>query len=168
MLSSPRLNNNEQKPIPIEASSTVLQIVLDSMHETRLTANSMSWPDCKAAYIICQTYECKIPTERLRGLMLTIVKKAPWEIFVIASHANDIILAISAIASMRQDHKHRQLDHIAYKTEICSQPAVSFSVSLAIAMALCRGSRQNLIPYGTCLDWAKVAEEFGIHRAHDG
>ncbi|WVR03479.1 hypothetical protein IAU60_000470 [Kwoniella sp. DSM 27419] len=90
----------KSSPIPINATATDLELLLDLMKSDYRLSNKLGWRQLDSILRLCDQYELTFVVERVKPNLWTFAKTDPWEVFCVASHLDDVDLAKKAIVNM--------------------------------------------------------------------
>jgi hypothetical protein len=152
MLSNSSTGNTDT-PIATDTPSSALELFLDLMHREQ-PANVTTWSNVELAYKLCDKYTCPVVAERLRSRMDSVVNSAPWQIFAIASHANDRRLAQVAIKAFGTSGL-KNLTYATLSTEAAAQLSTAYLVGIMRSMAARHPSA-----IGYAVDWSALSSSF--------
>ncbi|WVQ62508.1 uncharacterized protein L199_000650 [Kwoniella botswanensis] len=148
MLESPGLN---ESAIPIDATGSDLRLFLNLMTrwEVLNPSDSGTW---LRLLDICDKYDFYLVRRRLKQRLRGHSYKSPWDAFCIASHLDELDLAIKAIKRFGSLKGDRDIELGRMPIKMASQPTLPYLLGLLHG--------KNLVAQSDDPSWAAVSQIF--------
>lgn len=149
------LSTNALDPIPIDAPTKLLKLILDLMH-MKPAPSAAIWAYRTPILKLCDDLQLKGVAERVLFSMHENVDKDAWAVFCIASQRNSLALARSALRAMEDSPagKAQQVDKLS--PEAVKDVAIPYLLGVfAAALKAAEGADK-----GVQVGWKEVSDKF--------
>ncbi|OCF36125.1 hypothetical protein I317_06889 [Kwoniella heveanensis CBS 569] len=159
MLSDASLALNPS-PVPMDAHSSDLTLLLDLMREDNPDMTN-DWQQCRRVLDLCYKYQCRIVVDRFRLRLKPLAAQAPWDMFCMASHCDDVSLAKKALKAMESDKVDRELSISRMPLQKARHATLPYLLGLFVSMDKVSTSRyDDGYPPTGYIPWRQVGQNF--------